>query len=75
MTDKGFNLFDDCAAIWVHLFPQEEECTYYSWGDNKMYSSGSIVNSQRMLTEINESGVITKISIWVEGDTWNVEDI
>ena len=40
-----------------------------------MYSSGSIVNSQRMLTEINESGVITKISIWVEGDTWNIEDI
>ena len=27
MTDKGFNLFDECAARCVHLFPQEEECT------------------------------------------------
>ena len=27
MTDKGFNLFDECAARCVHLFPQKEECT------------------------------------------------
>ena len=36
MTDKGFNLFDECAARCVHLFPQEEECTSSSWGDGKM---------------------------------------
>ena len=24
MTDKGFNLFDECAARCVNLFPQEE---------------------------------------------------
>ena len=25
MTDKGFNLFDECAARCAHLFPQEVE--------------------------------------------------
>ena len=69
MTDKGFSLFDECAARCVHLFPQEEECTSSSWGDSKMYTSGSIANSQRMLTEINESSAIAKIRIWVESDT------
>ena len=67
MTEKGFNIFDECAAICVHLFPQEEECeeecTSSSWGDSKMYTSSSIANSQRMQTEINESGTIAKIRI------------
>ena len=36
---------------------------------SKMYTSGSIANSQKMLTEINESGAIAKIKIWVESDT------
>ena len=40
-----------------------------SWGDSKMHTSSSIVNSQRMLTEISESGAIAKIRIWVESDT------
>ena len=69
MTDRGFNLFDECAARCVHLHPKEEEYTSSSWGDSKMYTSGSIANSQRMLTEINESGAIAKIRIWVESDT------
>ena len=30
---------------------------------SKMYTSGSIANSQKMLTEINESGAIAKIKI------------
>ena len=69
MTEKGFNLFDECAARCVHLFPQEEECTSSSWGDSKMYTSGSIANSQRILTEINESGATAKIKILVESHT------
>ena len=69
MTDKRFNLFDDCAVRCVHLSPEEEECTSSSWWDSKMYTSGSIANSQSMLTEINESGAIAKIRIWVESDT------
>ena len=59
MTDKGFNLFARC----VHLFPQEEECTSSSLGNSKMHTFGSIANSKRKLTEINKSGVITKIRI------------
>ena len=27
IIDKGFDLFNECAARCVHLFPQEEECT------------------------------------------------
>ena len=69
MTDKRFNLFDRCAAKCVHLFPEEEECTSSSWGDSKMYTSGSIANSQKMLTEINDSDAIVKKRIWVESDT------
>ena len=69
MTDKRFNLFDRCAAKCVHLFPEEEECTSSSWGDSKMYTSGSIANSQKMLTEINDSDAIVKKSIWKESDT------
>ena len=32
-------------------------------GDGKTYTSSSIVNSQRMQTEVNESGTIAKIRI------------
>ena len=71
MTDKGFNLFDECAAICVHLSPQEEECTSSLWGDSKMYTPGSIANPGRMLSQINEFAAKTKIRIWVESD--NVE--
>ena len=66
MTDKGFNLFQKCATICAHLFPQEEECTSSSWGDSKMYTSGSIANLQKMLTEITKSGALAKIRILVE---------
>ena len=66
MTDKGFNLFDTWAARCVHMSPQEEECTSSSWGDSKMYTSGSIANLQKMLTEITKSGALAKIRILVE---------
>ena len=45
MTGKGFNVFDKSACRCVHLSHQEEECTSSSWGDSKMYTSGSIANS------------------------------
>ena len=63
MRDKGFNLFGECTARCVHLFPQEEECISSSWGDSKMYTSSSIANLQRMQTEINENGTIAEIRI------------
>ena len=66
MTDKGFIIFDDCGSRSVYLFPHEEKCTTSSWGDSKMYTSGSIASSQRILTEINKSDAIAKIRIWAE---------
>ena len=69
MTDKGFNLFDDCTSRCVNQSPQEEKCTSSSWGDGKMFTSDSISRSQRMLTEIKGSSAIAKIRIWVESHT------
>ena len=40
-----------------------------SWGDSKMYKSGSIARSQRMPTDMNESDGIAKTRISVESDT------
>ena len=60
MTDKAFNLLDECDARCIHLLTQEEERTSSSWGDSKMYTSGSKANWRRMLTEINQSGVLKK---------------
>ena len=45
MTDKKFNLLDECAARYVHMLPQEEECISSSLGDSKMYTFGSIADS------------------------------
>ena len=57
MTDNGFNIFYECAA---RSSPSERRCTS-SWGDIKMYTSGSIPNLQRILIiEINESGAIVQ---------------
>ena len=63
MTDKGLNLFDECASRCVHLSPQEKECTSSSWGNSKMYTSGSIASSQRVLNKIKETCAIAKIRI------------
>ena len=49
MTEKWFNLFDECAARSAHLSSLEEECPTSSGGDSKMYTSGSIATSQSML--------------------------
>ena len=46
VEDKGLNLFDECAAECVHLCRQEEECTFSSWRDSKIYTPGNIANSQ-----------------------------
>ena len=62
-ADKGgFNLIDECAARCVHLFPLVKGAPVFPEG-TLMYTSGSIANSQRMLSEINESGAKPKISI------------
>ena len=55
------NFFEECVVRCAHLSIQEKECTSFSWEDSKMYIPGNIANSQKMLTEINESDAITKI--------------
>ena len=69
MAGKGFNLFYDCAARYVHLSPQEEENTSFSWHVSKICTSGSTDNSQRMLTKVNESDAIAKVRVLVESNT------
>ena len=66
MVEKDLNLFDECVAECVHLCPQVEECISSSLGDSKIYTPGTIANSQRMPTEINNDGAIAKVRILVE---------
>ena len=67
-TGKGLNLFDDCAAECVYLCPQEEECTSSSWGHSKIYTLGTMANSQtgRAPTEIDKNGAVVKVRILLE---------
>ena len=60
MAVKGLHLFDECAAKSVHFSSQEKGCTSSSWGDGKMYISGTIANSQRTPTEINKKVLLPK---------------
>ena len=46
MSDKGLNLFDDCAAECEHLCTQEEKCTSSSWG-NSMYCTIANLQTDR----------------------------
>ena len=62
VTDKGFNLFDICAGNCVHMSPQEEECTSFSWGDSKMYTSGKMASSFR--TILNKIQISLLILSW-----------
>ena len=68
MAEKGLNLFDECAAEYVHLYPQEEEWTSSSWGDSKMYTPGTVANSQtdrqKMPMNINKNGAVAVILCW-----------
>ena len=47
--------------------PSEEECTSSSWGHIKIYTPGTIKNSQtdRAPTEINKNGAVVKVRILV----------
>ena len=65
MSDKDLNLFDEYATECVHLCPQEEECTSFSWGDNKNIRSWH----HSKFTEdanLNKNGAIAKVKILVE---------
>ena len=65
---KDLNLFYDCAAECVYLFPQEEECTSSSWRQSKIYTLGTMANPQtdRTPTEIDKNGAVAKVKILLE---------
>ena len=68
MTNKGFTLFDYCAAECVYLCPQEVKRISSSWRHSKIYTPGTIANSQtdQAPTEINKNGAVAKVRILVE---------
>ena len=66
ISNKGLIIFDDYATKYVHLTPQEQECTSSFLGGSKMYISETITNSQGMLTEKNKNDVIAKLRILVK---------
>ena len=47
MADTGLNLFDECATECVSLYPQKEKCNFSFSVDSKMYTPGTIENSQK----------------------------
>ena len=59
MTDKGSNLFDECATEYEHLLPQEEKCTSSSWMDSNMCTPSTPCYS-------NKNGAVAKVRILVE---------
>ena len=70
MIDKGFNLYDECTVVYIcPLEKKSAPLLREGTLSINMYTSGSIANLQRMLTEINESGTVAKIRILVESDT------
>ena len=54
--------------VYIYLCPQEEECTSSSRGHSKIYTPGTIANSQtdRVPTKINKNGAVAKVGILVE---------
>ena len=47
----------------VQLNLSEEECAFSSWGTSKMYTPGTIANSQtqRVPTKINKNDAVAKV--------------
>ena len=68
MVDKGLNMMNLLPDLYI-CPPQEEQCTSFPWGDSKIYTSGTIADSQRMLPEIIKSGTIAKVRVLVESYT------
>ena len=53
----------------VYVCPLRKSAPFLPEGGSKMHTSRSKANSQRVLTEINESAAIAKIRISLEKDT------
>ena len=68
IADKEFSLFHECAARCAHLSLQKEECTFSSWFNNKINTSATKANLQRILTKIIKSEAIAKVKVLTEND-------
>ena len=65
MGDKGLNLFDECPAECVYLYPQEKEYTFSSWRDSKMYTPSKFTDTED--TNLNfKNGAVAKLRILVK---------
>ena len=40
---------------------RKKSATHSAWGDSKMYTSGTLPNSQEMSTEMNKNGAIAYV--------------
>ena len=72
MTDKGFNLFDECTTSCGHLFPQEEECKFTedaNWNKRKWrYSQNKDLSQKWHCQTLKASRIISseiKISLLI----------
>ena len=63
MAGKGLNLLDKFSTECVHQSHQEKDCASSSWVASKMYTSDTIINSQRTPTEIYKNVAIPKVRI------------
>ena len=77
MTDKGLNLFDDCAAECVYLCPRRKSLPLLP-GHSKMCTPGTIASWQtnKAPTKIIKNGAVVKVRILVElGILQDIKDI
>ena len=56
----------NASMLLVNLRP---DVYIYPPRENKIYTAGNIGNSQRMLTEMNKTCAIAKVTVLVENDT------
>ena len=56
---------------------KEEECTFSSWGHSKMYTPGTIANSQtdRVPIKINKNGAVAKVYKNFSGTRDTIRDL
>ena len=51
MADKGLNLFDECPAECVYLYPQEKEYKFTNTGDTNLNFKNGAVAKLRILVK------------------------
>ena len=67
MTEKGLNLFDICAPMYI-CAPMKKRYTLLTARHSNMYTTGTIANwpTDRASTKINKNDAVVKVRILVE---------